>query len=414
MYLDFIRESTIAQSHLAYLGLKIRYTKVRKPKSKVNNPMQEPTSPLQVDLGKILIYHLYDVADAIDLERLRTDWAGRASNIKLVSRRSSPYYLQFEREPLLLPLGQRSLVLKNERWLDAEVRAKVFDFGVVSLSWEIPFPAAWSEVVNEADLYIDSAEVQTQSREVLEDLMPALKGALDQPYANILMEDYTVFYVVRYTESLTSDHLLQHWGSEIARLIRGESKALSLAEQQNALEQRISYFEDDLVVMSWNASFIYDPEGSSEHVDMLEFANSELLELRSYDQMLDQQLAEIYDELASLHQKRWMVLFRNPFQSTIQKLLSLLIDVSELTDRIENSLKIIGDLYCARIYKRISHVLHLQEWQGRVDGKLNNARQIYDTLSAEVQDRRSTLLEVIIVLLILVEILLFLFPIAGH
>ena len=372
----------------------------------------QTASELQVELGKILIYHLYDIADSIDLEQLRDDWAGRASHIKLVSRRASPYYLQFDREPLLLPLGQRDLVLKNERWLQAEVRAKVFDVGVVSLSWEIPFPAHWTSVVDEADIYIDSPEVQIQSRQVLADLMPALQGALEQPYTDILMEDYTVFYVVDYAQHLKADQLLQHWGSEIARLIRGESKMLSLTEQQNALEQRISYFDDDLVVMSWNASFIYDPEGSSEHVDMLEFANSELLELRSYDQMLDHQLAEIYDELEGLPKKRWVLLFRNPFQSTIQKLLSLLIDVSELTDRIENSLKIIGDLYCARVYRGISQVLHLQEWQGRVDGKLTNARQIYDTLSSEVQDRRSTLLEVIIVLLILVEIILFLFPIS--
>jgi len=364
---------------------------------------------LNVKQGKILIYHLFDLADMIDLEKLRHSWAGRSSNIRLVSRRSSPYYMQFEREPLLLPLGQRDLMLKPDRYLSSEVRAKAFDFGVISICWEVAFED-WGQVVQEAELYIDSAHIEAQSRRVLDDLMPALKGSLDGAYPKILMEDYTIFYVINFAETIQVEQFLANSAHDIASMIRGETKALSASEQANALEQRVSYFEDDLVVMSWSASFIYDPEGSSEHVDMLEFANAELLELRSYDQILDQQLSEIYDDLEQLPGKRLLGLVRNPYQQTTQKLLSLLIDVSELTDRIENSLKIIGDLYCARIYRGISLILHLQEWQGRVDGKLDNARQIYETLNSELTDRRSTLLEVTIVILIVIEILLFFFP----
>lgn len=369
---------------------------------------------LQVAQGKVLIYHLFDIADMIDLEKLRHKWAGRSTNIRLVSRRTSPTYLQFEKEPLLLPLGQRDLMLTKERRLSAEVRAKAFDFGVVSICWEVPFPRHWPTLVKEADLYIDSDQVAAQSRQVLDDLRPALEASLSQPYAQILVEDYTIFYVHRFAEHLLAEQLLELASGDIASMIRGESKRLSASERQNVLEQRLSYFEDDLAVIAWNSSFIYDPEGSSEHVDILEFANSELLELRSYDSLLDRQLQKIYDGLEDLPQKRFFTLFRNPYQQTSQKLLSLLIDVAELTDRLENTLKIIGDLYCARVYQRISSVLRLQEWQARVDGKLNSAHQIYSTLNSEISDRRSILLEVTIVLLITFELVLFFFPFKGH
>ncbi|HEY9841399.1 MAG TPA: hypothetical protein V6D23_13145, partial [Candidatus Obscuribacterales bacterium] len=211
-------------------------------------------------------------------------------------------------------------------------------------------------------------------------------------------------------------------GADIASIVRGESKALSRWEREHVLEKRISYFEDDLVVMAWNSSFIYDPEGSSEHVDILEFANSELLELRSYDQLLDEQLEQIYAEIEKLPQSRllaWLAMMRlpifsNPYQRTTQKLLTLLIDVAELTDKIENSLKIIGDLYLARIYQKISVILHLQEWQGRVDGKLASARQIYETLNSEMAEKRSTALGVVVIILIAIGILAFFIPGGGH
>lgn len=364
----------------------------------------------RVQQGKILIYHLFDVADQIDLDRLRDQWAGRSTQIRLVSRRSSPAYMQFEKEPLLLPMGQQRLTIEGNRSVMSEVRAKVFDYGVISICWEIPCPDEWSDLVKEAHLYIDSDPIAEQSRKLLDDLRPALEGSLTRQLPDPPVEDYTIFYVNRFEIHLTADELLTHAGSDIASIIRGESKALSEKECESVLDKRLSYFEDDLVVVAWNSSFIYDPEGSSEHVDILEFANSELLELRSYDALLDDQLKEIYDELEGLHKQRWVLLFRNPYQHTIQKLLTLLIDVAELTDRIENSLKIIGDLYCARVYRNISHVLHLQEWQNRVDGKLASARQIYETLNSEIFDRRSTLLEITIVVLIVIEIVLIFFP----
>lgn len=394
----------------------------------------------RIQQGKILIYYLFDIADEIDLDKLRNQWAGRSTNIKLVSRRASPYYMQFENEPVLLPLGEMTLLLRPDLPVIAEVRAKAFDFGVLSICWEVPILTEWSQLVEDAYLYIDNDHIADQSLKLLEDLMPALGSSLatstgagigkaiagtskmlQEPHKNVLLEDYTIFYVNRFEVHFSAEELLEQASSDIASIVRGERKALSRWEREHVLEKRISYFEDDLVVMAWNSSFIYDPEGSSEHVDILEFANSELLELRSYDQLLDQQLREIYDELEELPKSRlsaWLSMWRlpllnNPYQRTTQKLLTLLIDVSELTDRIENSLKIIGDLYLARIYQQISYKLHLKEWQARVDGKLASARQIYETLNSEVSDRRSVLLEIIVVLLIALETLFLFLPLHG-
>ena len=84
------------------------------------------------------------------------------------------------------------------------------------------------------------------------------------------------------------DALIDRHGDTIALLLRGERHALSRQERDEVLRHRLSYLSDDLVVPTWNAAFVYDTEaGAQAALEILEFANSQLLEFRYYDDLLD-------------------------------------------------------------------------------------------------------------------------------
>lgn len=365
-----------------------------------------------ISSGRILVYYLFAIAEMVDLDKLRQNWSGQASLIQLVSRRAAPHYIQFTKAPLLLPLGNRPLMLSDERQVIADVRAKIFDFGVLSLAWEIPLPDSWDQLRAESELYIDNDLILEQSFSTLTSIRHALESALHNPIAEPLTEDYTIFNIQHFStpEPLSSVQILKDLGPDIAALILHETKPFSEEQTQETLRYRISYFEDDLVVVDWNASFIYDPEGSNEHIDILEFANCELLELRYYDGLLDRELDTIYDAIAANPTKGLPKLFKNHHNETTQKLVRLLLDVIEVTDKIENSLKIIGDLYSARVYRTASERLRLREWQSRIDGKLESAWRIYQTLNDAINHRFSTFLELVVVALIAIEVLHAFFP----
>ena len=70
-------------------------------------------------------------------------------------------------------------------------------------------------------------------------------------------------------------------GPAAARGDRGAE--LSVAERQDVTQRHFSYGEDDLVVVDWNAAFVYEPSGSRDIPDILEIANAQLLEFRYYD-----------------------------------------------------------------------------------------------------------------------------------
>jgi uncharacterized Rmd1/YagE family protein len=140
-------------------------------------------------------------------------------------------------------------------------------------------------------------------------------------------------------------------------------------------------------------------------VDVIEFANAQLLDLRYYDTLMDQELAQIYDSLAD-HQTLGVTL-RGRLLKTVQQLHRLMIEIHDIREKIRNSLKIVGEMYSARIYRMISESLRLERWDNSLGEKLDIAQSVYRVLLEELHQRRSTVLEVIIILLILLEVILF-------
>ena len=70
-------------------------------------------------------------------------------------------------------------------------------------------------------------------------------------------------------------------------------------------------------------------------------------------------------------------------------------------------LKIIGDFYLARIYRTASSRFRTKDWQASVDNKLNNLAEVSKLLHGEVSEKRSTLMEMVIIILIAVEVVPF-------
>lgn len=362
---------------------------------------------LAIQDGQILIYHLFTLADTVDLERLRREGGFSTAEARFTSRRPTPEYIQFRKLPLTFSLGDRMLHPAPDQAVKARVGAKIYDFGVLSLRWSVPCPPDWEGLLAEAPRYVDNPSLEVQSRQLLEELHPRLVPYLINPPAEILAEDYTIFYVERFSEAMEAEELLKLHAASLAQLIRGERKELAASERDEVLRQRVSYFRDDLAVIDWMAAFIYDREGGREHFDTLEFANAELLELRFYDRLLDAQLDTIYQDIERRSTRRpWQRALASDYGPTQRRLMAVTVDVIELTEQIENALKFIGDLYSARIYRAIAARLQLREWESSVDDKIRIAHQIYEMLADQLNTRRSMTLEVIVVVLIAFEILM--------
>ena len=175
-----------------------------------------------------------------------------------------------------------------------------------------------------------------------------------------------------------------------------------MTESAEALRINFSYFDDDLSVIQWDTAFVYDRgEGAQSARDILEFANTQLAELRTYDKRLDDELDTIY----ALDPKRPTRRFgRRQAQDAADRLRYLIVDIAELTDRSSNALKIIGDAYYARFYRGAAGRLGLADWQRQIDSKVATVNEMYRFFTDQAQASRSEFLEIIIVLLIAFEL----------
>ena len=159
------------------------------------------------------------------------------------------------------------------------------------------------------------------------------------------------------------------------------------------------------MIPTWSSALVLDSEaGAQSSVEILEYANSQLLQFRYYDQLLDGELARIYAQLQKVGwRQNWA---GRRYTRAARHVHSLFIDVNELTDRTENALKIAGDVYVARLFAMTAARIGLEQWRGNVREKLKTLDDIYRFAVEHAAMTRGELLELIVVILILLELIL--------
>ena len=159
----------------------------------------------------------------------------------------------------------------------------------------------------------------------------------------------------------------------------------------------MSYYEDDIVVVDWDAALLVDaPQDFDETLYILELANLQLAELEAYDRLLDEALERSYRDLGErpLRSRR----------NTMRELREIRIDLARFNDELSNITKFFGDWHLARIYEKISARFHLAEWHRTVDGKLKTLDELYQILKHDQNNRVMVWLEVGIVLLFIIDL----------
>jgi hypothetical protein len=86
---------------------------------------------------------------------------------------------------------------------------------------------------------------------------------------------------------------------------------------------------------------------------------------------------------------------------------ALFIDVNELTDRTENTLKFIGDIYAARLFALGADRLGLGTWKANVQEKLKTLDDVYRFAVELSTISRGQFMELAIVLILVLELVLF-------
>lgn len=360
--------------------------------------MTRPPVPPAASPATAYVLRLIDVGAAIDLDaalgQLR-GWAVRRGPSTLRGPLGAGAGgVVLSQSPLDVEVGEREVG-------DARVgvRVRLFEFGIAAVRFAVAVdPSDGDALVQLAASVEDDAGFDDEARALWARLGRDLGPAVKQPSSNDFVEDYTVFVLPEPPSPAgRRDELM-------ARLLLGEADPRPLARQQidEALARGIRYFEDDLVLVDYDAAVVLDPTGSAELVDIFELASAHLLELRYYDQLLSRSVATLVTE-ATRHRRQW---FRSPFSGLTERALLLVLEVGELADSFSHAITLMGDTYSVQVYRLAAERLRITEAAAAVDQKLSALTRSAEALNGHVESRRGVALEGLVVVLIAVEIVL--------
>lgn len=339
--------------------------------------------------GNIFIYYAFDVGEDINLENIQEH--------QLLVRRPlqlSKYFKNYH-----IPLA---VELPHPHTSSRCMSVKLHSFGVISLTYKIPF----NESLEDVRTHIDDIEDEYREQSVIDagTLFKRIKSEIKQPKFFHLRKSYVLIQVDPEPQ-IDIVTLKGEFGSLIASILRFETVTLSEFQKNEILASAIGYYRGDLIIIDTEAAFIYDDE-YAEVLDMFEFANLQQLELQYFDRLLDQQLGAVYErQIKKLPFKSYMPFIGVLKSDPVGDLGKLRVDISVITERLENSIKLAGEAYYSEIYALLVAKLDIANWKESINRKLDIIKDVRTVYENKVDALREDLLSVLIIVLIFIEMI---------
>ncbi|MBL8174248.1 MAG: hypothetical protein JNK48_06240 [Bryobacterales bacterium] len=353
--------------------------------------------------GSFHLLYLFDVAEEIRIDELRKILRIEKPEREPGFGHLAPSYVRFEHPPI----EEQVAAVRTESGDLFPARMRYFDYGVAVLELEASFEGEdWPGVIALAGRWIGAPEMECLAEARIASGLEQVAGALHKPFSRRLFEDYCVVELREVLEDgapADAARLVERYGAEIAQIVRGESQALSATERGEVLASSISYSPGDLMVAGWTAAVIYDaqPESAAAMRQLLEYANTQLLEFRHYDEVLSGVLKELYQ----LMERRPGVLRRWHMIRQAQKLNAIRLEVMELSERADTAIKFLSDVFYARAFKMAAARIGAPDYRLLVDEKVKAAGELYRFLMEEFHHARAFVLEFLVVVILIIDLI---------
>lgn len=338
--------------------------------------------------GHVYFFQAFDVGEDIDLRRLESTNLIQQVPLQL------PKYFKNYQTPLAVELPHPH---ERSSWLSA----KVHNFGVISLTYRVPFRTTLAEL---RDMLTEwQQDHQEQSVVDAHTIFKRIKPSISQARFFHLRTGYTVIQVNTGDPAFDSITLQQMYGNVIASMLNFVEEHLSERKKEDTLKSSASYYRGDLIVVDTEAAFVYDQE-YEKIIDLFEFATIHQLELKYYDKVLDKQLYHIYDrKVRTLPLQSYLPFIGSRISDPVGELGRMRVEISVITEQLQNSVLLSDEPYYAEIYDLLEERLDLRFWNDSLQSKLKIIKDVATVMQSRVDSDREDLLSVLIIVLILLE-----------
>lgn len=356
--------------------------------------------------GAVVYGYAYDVAYELHRQPVDRLLGQEVVPFEFDSSRRHPRHHSFCKPSMVrLPPVERA---GPDGPVQMERAIKILPIGAISITVRIPFAVdRLEDLVRFHDLHFESGSLSHDVRVLAEAVRKELAPLSHRPVAQLADEEaYTVFCLEAPLtgpdgRAMDAEEWFRLHRREVAALLTQESDVTDLSRQEadESTGRYLSYYQNDLVVIDWDAALLVDDVGDfDESLYVMELANLQLAELEAYDKMLDESLERAYRDLSvrKLSNRRHI----------LQELREIRIDMARFGDELMNITKFFGDWHLARLYQHLAARFHLSDWHHTVEEKLKTLGELYEILKHDQNNRWMLILESTIVLLFIIDLVI--------
>ncbi|MEM0330894.1 MAG: hypothetical protein QXW84_05920 [Archaeoglobaceae archaeon] len=301
--------------------------------------------------------------------------------------------------------------------IELAVNAKIYPLGVIEVVFTAEFKkASYEDIIRlvkmpESFVRFEGKEVEFEKlpAEIFQKLKNKIRKSIINPYQPFeQLEVYRVVVITEFELKLKLSEILSKFRKQIAGILRGEEswEKLNEKEVEDIMRFYLSYSEDEAIFVNWYSTlFIGGEEYLDELIQAVEIAKIQLLELKTYDNLLDKRIEKAYSSLRTVfvHSSTgiaWLSRTYTELSRTASELAELRIEVVDYVHNLRNILKFTGDWYLGKLYSALSERFRIVEWLSLVDKKLDQLQELYSMAMERVDVYRATTLEFLVLLLI--------------
>src|SRR6476620_8963284 len=166
--------------------------------------------------GSVLVLIQFDVCEEIRLDQLRQIFGARTLE-QPSFKHPAPSYVRYQRPPVVEPI--EPLILETGERLEGQI--KYYDYGVLSVVFELPFSGDWDTLVRLGSRWVWDIDFERHASKIAHQKLERAKPALVKPYPEWLSEDYFIFHVREITGTPSAHELCASQGERVAQIVRG-------------------------------------------------------------------------------------------------------------------------------------------------------------------------------------------------
>lgn len=360
---------------------------------------------MNIKSTNIYAFRIFDLGQQIDLKLAKKTLEDKDISAFQVESMQIRSLLIVER-PLIISLEPVEQSIAGISYT-LHPTARLWSFGTLSIEFKIEYNRSHTlEDLNHIANFLENDDqFHKEAKGIATKLQTLIKPSIESPCLWSEYEDYLMFSIEEFTspvDDLKKDLL----DNSLAGLILAEKPMLFSNETLDSFKPLMfQYGKDDLVLIHWNGALIYDPEDSQHIRETIEFALCQLLELRYYDHLLENQLNTLYAKIEEKKSQIWS----SPYHELSKQAALEYIDISEIVARVGNAFKITGDYYFATLFRAATKEFRINDWKSSVSHKLSNLAEVSKLFHGEINEKRNQILEITIVILIAIEVIPFLY-----